>query len=283
MSEINCSVCGAALSFDVFTGEPRPCPNCGTKPPVNAEGHIVASDEHQQNLRNQKYFEVATVIILILVGFGYLAISIGNRPIAGDGTSTLANLASVVGSVDFVQGDQVESAEHVFHPYTREGDLHTAIDFVLREGKERVDTIIVSVSLPPGTELPSNERAGELAQEAFNDVAELSDRLVPTSLEGLSNAVRTTTDVADGDTAFLKGVAQTANGWKITYILYRNVEPNESGIPFLLFIYQHLEAASDPAQEAFSKALFTAANDGMTIRTALAESAALTESAPNAE
>lgn len=274
MSDVDCPNCGTALNFDVLTGEPRPCPNCGTSPPVDEKGHIVASDEHSQNLRNQKFFEVATVITLILVGFGYLAISINQRPIEGDGTSTLTNLASIVSSVDFAQGEAIRAGDHRFHTYTRENDLYTAIDFVTPEADNHVDTIIVSVSLPPGEEMPSDERAGELAQQAFDDVAELSERLVPTSLEGLSKAVKTTSDVSNGDTEFMKGVAQTANGWKITYMLYRKVEPNDSGIPFLLFVYQHLEAASDPGQEAFGKVLFTAANNGNIIRNAFAESPA---------
>lgn len=274
MSAVDCPSCGTALTFDVLSGEPRPCSSCGAMPAVGDDGRLLPGVEHDKKLRNQKYFEVATVITLILVGFGYLAISIGQRPNAGDGTSTVQNLANIVSSVDFVENEATLAADHRFHTWTREDDLYTSIDFVTRGDADTVDAIIVSVSLPPDTEMPSDERAGELAQEGFNDVAELSDRLVPTSLEGLSKAVNTVTNVVDGDTAFMKGVAQTANGWKITYILYRQVEPNASGIPFLLFIYQHLDAASDPAQESFNSAVFTAANDGRIIRDAMVESAA---------
>lgn len=272
MSGIPCPSCGEALTFDVLSGEPMACASCGVKPAVDQQGHFVPGEAHQLKLNRQKYFEIATVITLILVGFGYLAISIGNQPNAGDGTTTISNQTSILLSANFDQQESVRAMDRRFDSFSKQGDtLLTTVDLISADGVDSAEAVIFSVGIPEEEAMPSVEDAEKMVQEAFDAVADLGERLVPTSTDGLSKAVNTTVVVSEDGVRFMKGVAQTASGWKITYLAYREVDDDASPVPLLLFLYQRLDAASNPDLEAFNGILFGAANDGLNIRQAMLE------------
>lgn len=270
MNSIQCPSCGEPLAFDVLSGEPRPCAKCGAVPPVDENGKILRDADQQQTINRQKYFEIATVIILIIVGFGYLAISTGRSPDAGDGTTTITNHTAILLSDGYDQAESTRAMGQRFHSFRLRGDtLLTSVDLVSADDGERTQLIIFSVGLPSEKAMPSDDEAATMVQEAFDAVAELGERLVRQSTQGLSKAVNTTVAVTNDDTRFHKGVAQTSSGWKITYVAYREVDEEGDTIPLLLFIYQRLDAASDPALEPFNHVLFSAANDGKNIRQAM--------------
>ena len=98
MSSLDCPSCGNALVVDALTGEPRPCAECGALAEVDESGKLLPNPEHQSNINRQKYFEIATVIIMIIVGFGYFAIS-NSSP--GIGSTATEDLAAILRSENF--------------------------------------------------------------------------------------------------------------------------------------------------------------------------------------
>ena len=154
-----------------------------------------------------------------------------------------------------------------FTGFVKQGKIfRTTIDLIAAKDNDATEAIIFATSLPAGRPFPSDDIAEAAVQESFNEIVGLGALLVPASTEGLSKAANTTTEVKSGDIDFRKGVAQTSSGWKITYIAYREYEENGGEVPLLLFIYQRLDAASNPALETFNEILFSAANDGLNIR-----------------
>jgi hypothetical protein len=271
LEPIHCPSCGTALAVDVFTKEPRPCTECGAIPTLDDSGRLIPDAEHQNSINRQKYFEIATVITIIIVGFGYFAISIGRTPGGDVGSTTIENLGAILRSEGF-EGSQASTAlDREFTGFVKQGKiLRTTIDLVGAVDSDVTEAIIFATSLPTGRPFPSDDIAKAAVQESFNEIVHLGELLVPASTDGLSKAANTTTEVKSGDINFRKGVAQTSSGWKITYIAYREYDENGEDIPLLLFIYQRLDAASNPALETFNEILFSAANDGLDIRETMA-------------
>ena len=233
---------------------------------VDESGKLIPEADHQTNINRQKYFEIATVIIMIIVGFGYFAISSGRAGIEVTGSTSATDLGAILRSENFEQLESETILGQTFDRYrVQNGLLRTVVDVVSTDGDEQTNAIIFSAGLPGDTPFPSDDIAEKAIQDSFDEIARLGELLVPSSIEGLSKAVNTTVPVSNSITEFRKGVAQTNSGWKITYIAYRAYEEDGSDIPLLLFVYQRLDAASDPAQESFNKTLFTAANEGENI------------------
>ncbi len=230
----------------------------------------MPDEDHQQKINRQKYFEIASVIILILVGFGYMAISSGRNAAPGDGTSTIANLSALIEGQGFQVLGSSMALTREFHGFSEQGDiLNTSVELVSPESGQDAEAIIFAVGHPQGTPFPSDDVAEAAVQAAFDRVAKLGEVLVPSSSQGLSTAVNTTVEVSSGAVRYLKGVAQTSNGWKITYVAYREYEGGGGQVPLLLFVYQRLDAASDPALEDFNQVLFTAVNESTNIKQAM--------------
>lgn len=274
MTNINCPSCGHELAVDVLTKEPRPCPQCGSVATVDETGRLIPDAEHQGNINRQKFFEIATVIVLIIVGFGYFAISNGRTFNQASGSTTTPDLSAILRSENFVSEDAFNALGKTVHSFHAQGDLlYTSIDLIAENGSDETEAIIVVADLPAGTPFPSDDITGHAVQETFDEITRLGELLIPSSTQSLSKAVSTTVPVSNGSTRFHKGVAQTNSGWKITYIAYRAYEENGKDIPLLLFIYQRLDAASDPTQESFNQILFNAANNGVNIRQAILDHA----------
>jgi hypothetical protein len=271
VSALNCPSCGTQLTFDVFSGEPRPCTNCGARAAVNETGTINQDPEHQQNINRQKYFEIATVIILILVGFGYLSISTGQTPAANDGSAKIHDLVDIVEGMDYISGDVLQAGEQTIHPLHLTGPiLNSSVDIISATDSEVAHTIILSVHFPANETFPADDIAEPAIQEAFNASATLGELLVPRSTESLSKAVNTTAEKKKDGKHLFRGAAQTSSGWKISYIAYREIDKTgDRDIPLLLFIYQQLDAASDPMLQTFNERMFATVNAGGDIRDAL--------------
>ncbi len=270
MTSINCPSCGHELAFDVLSGEPRPCSQCGAVPEVDESGRLVPDAEHQLNISRQKFFEVSAVVVMIIVGFGYFAISKGRTEANATGSTTVTDLSAILRAENFEERDSSTALDQTFHQFLLgNAILQTSVSLVSDEGSEQTYAILISAGLPAGKTFPPDDIAEKAIQDTFDEIADLGELLVPSSTQGLSKAVHTTVPVSNGSTRLRKGVAQTSSGWKITYIAYRAMEENEVEMPLLLFIYQRLDAASDPSRQNFNQVLFTAANEGANILRAM--------------
>ena len=257
---MTCPQCGAPLNIDVLTREPRPCTECGATYSLDSAERPQPEAEHQQTINRQKYFEIASVIIMILVGFGYLALSINNRESASTSVSgTVEDMPSVLTTQGYTAEGTTTILDQRFDTFTHQGGiLRTTVDLMSLGAKadSEINAFIIAVGLPANQPLPPDGVIAPAVQDAFNVVAELGEALLPHSTPGFEKAVATTAPIQLNAVYHLKGVAQTSSGWKITYINYRAYEENEQGIPLLLFIYEQLNTASDTELEDFHLALY---------------------------
>lgn len=269
MSHMTCPQCGAPLNIDVLTREPRPCAQCGTEYSLDSEMRPKPDAELQQTINRQKYFEIAAVVIMILVGFGYLAISTNKSQTAASNQASPTDLASMLTTQGFQEAIPSTILGQEFQTYTQQNEiLQTTVDLISfgEESQSAIGTILIAVSLPKDRPLPPDEIIEPAIQKTFNAVTELGEGLVPHSTHGLEKAISTTVPISNTPIQHHKGVAQTSSGWKITYINYREVQESEYETPFLLFIYQKLSIASNPHYESFHKTLYTAINSGQNIK-----------------
>lgn len=263
MISMTCPQCGAELAIDVLTREPRPCGACGVVFSLESSERPQPEAEHQHAINGQKYFEIAAVIVMILVGFGYLAISNGQESVAtpisqGDYPSLLSEHGFRAVDSTTLQGLSFETFQR------DQGLLRSTVDLISFEaaGQQTLGAIVVAVALPKERPFPSDALIEPAVQEAFNGASLLAEALVPHSTPGLEKAVKTTAPITQGSLNHHKGVAQTHSGWKITYINYREYAGNGEDVPLLLFIYETLDFASDVEVKNFHEALYTSARLG---------------------
>ncbi len=218
--------------------------------------------EHQHRINRQKGFEIGTVIILIAVGVGYFAIS--NRASQGraDGPITMSSVSNVVFAHDFEPTGESSILDRRFLSFSREEPiLRTSLDIISGEDDEEVEALLIVVSHPGGKPFPSDDIAERAIQEGLDEMSDLGQGLIPSSHTALQKAVITMSAGKEG-LLHNKGVAQTSDGWKITYITYREYEETGEDIPLLLFPYQRLSAASDPERSEFNRVLYESINAG---------------------
>ena len=272
MTQMTCPQCGAALSIDLLTREPRPCSTCGTIFSLDSPDRPNPDPDHQQSINRQKYFEIAAVIIMIIVGFGYLAISTGIDQNSASTHQTKAQLSSILTEQGFQSTDSPTIQGQSFQTFTQQGELlRTTVDLISYsdDTQTALGTILIAVSLPEGHPFPPDTIIEPAVQKAFNTVTDLTEALVPHSTPGLEKAVSTTVPMSINSVKHHKGVAQTSSGWKITYINYREYKDGEHEVPLLVFIYQKLSVASNSNFESFHQALYKAVNEGGDIKNIL--------------
>ncbi len=269
MTNMVCPQCGNALNIDVLTREPRPCGQCGTVFSLDSNEKPNPDPTHQHAINRQKYFEIAAVVIMILVGFGYLALSTSKTQVANPHQVAATDVSSAVLKAGFEETDTASILGQQFTTYTRQtGILHTTIDLVTADNDPQpsVDTIVIAVSLPANRPFPPDTVIEPAVQEAFNAVVDLGETLLPVSTPGLKKAVATTATITANAVDHQKGVAQTSSGWKITYINYREYKESPEAVPLMLFVYQRLDTASHPDHADFQKALYEAINTGKEVK-----------------
>ena len=108
---------------------------------------------------------------------------------------------------------------------------------------------------------------------AVNAVADLGTRLVLHSDEAIQKALDTSVFERDADRPHDKGVAATQDGWKITYVVFKEFDESEEALPALTLVLQSLEAASDPKLADLNRALYRAVEAGEDARLALVSAA----------
>ena len=218
--------------------------------------------KHQRRIDKQKGFEIAAVIVTIIVGLGYFALS--NRAPAGqgDGSDTVANLLHIITSNGYASEGESLILGKKFHSYRRQdGVLQNTIDLIEDVETESVEAILIVVGHPGGETFPPDKVAEAATQDALDTMVQFGEALVPSSTPALRKAAATMSPAKRG-LMHNKGVAQTSDGWKVTYIAYREYEEDGEAVPLLLFLYQRLSAASSPGLAGFNRVLYDAINAG---------------------
>lgn len=276
MTQMTCPQCGAALNIDILTREPRPCTECGTTFSLDSSDRPQPDAEHQQNINRQKYFEIAAVIVMILVGFGYMALSTGKGLKVTSIQNSSSSLSATLTENGYTYTQSIGLRGQQFQTYTQQkGVLQTTVDLISYgdNAHDTIGTFVIAVSIPKGHSFPPDAIIEPAVQEAFNAVITLGEALLPKSTHGLQKAVSTTALMRTGSIKHLKGVAQTSSGWKITYINYREHKESEFDTPLLLFIYQKLSFASNSQYESFHKELYKASGEGQEIKRVMSQGA----------
>jgi len=275
-----CPHCGHSLTRDVLTGELRPCTNCGSMiGSINEKAEF--EPEHLDRLRKQKIFEIGIVVTLIVVGVVYLS-TFAKQPIGESARSTdVAEYDSVIESRGYAHVSDISAGGKAIRSFRLRLDtIEHEVFLVAPTDSESVEAFILSASVPAGDEFPKGDAANDLVQKSFNLLGRLAESLLPTTKTALEKAIATTTP-GKGKAAHEKGVAQTTDGWKVTYIMYRSYEDDGSKIPLLLFIFQQLDAASNIENETFNRYLYAGVNDGKTIQAVMNEFVRVTEGGTN--
>lgn len=261
MSDVVCPSCGNPLQTDALSGEIRPCSRCGSVRGMPSE-KPVPDPEHQHRIKRQKIFEIGAVMVMIVVGVGYFAISNRASQSRTVGPITMSSFSNIVFANDFEATGDTSILGHRFRSYSREEPiLWTSLDIISAEDDEAVEALLIVVSHPGGTPFPTDEVAERAIQEGLDEMADLCEHLIPSSNLALQKAVITMSAGKEG-VLHNKGVAQTSDGWKVTYITYREYEETGEDIPLLLFLYQRLSAASDPELGDFNRVLYESINSG---------------------
>jgi hypothetical protein len=272
-----CPHCGTPLMRDVLTGDLRPCNHCGSMiGSINEKAEF--EPDHLERLRKQKIFEIGIVVTLIIVGVVYLS-AFSKRPSGPNARSTsIDEFSTVIDSRGYELVSESNSEEKQFHSYQRSfGILQHDLHVIAPTQSDQVEAFTISASVPAGEQYPQAQQADDATQKSFNSIVNLAESLLPTSTDALKKAAATVTE-GKGSTRHEKGVAQTTDGWKVTYIMYRKAEDDGSEIPLLLFLFQRLDAASNPDNESFNRVLFNGIGNGKPIQSIIDEIGAAPES-----
>jgi hypothetical protein len=223
--------------------------------------------EHQRRITNNKWFEVVTVILMIVVGFGYLAWRNYRANTHIDPARTLSESAKEIEreggtklSVSSLFGRQVLS-------YTQKMDIFDCnVDLIGMDPDSPLETAIIWLTPQPGKWAPE----GNSLLKAVNGVGELGQKLVKSSSEAMDKAAKTMELIGDTKRPHDKGVAATNDGWKITYVTYRgfdeNADPPEA---VLYYILQRMSAGEDGSLAVFNRTLYDAVKQGIDAKLAV--------------
>ena len=222
--------------------------------------------EHQQKITRQKWFEIITVILLILAGTGFLAWRNNHTHTHLDANSTITESGEALESAGFEAEGTTSILNRQFATFHEKLDIFDCrIDLVGTGPDAPMETAIVWLTPIAGTWSPT----AESLQAAVNRVGELGQTLVQTSGEALVTATSTLSSIRDVKRPHERGVAATSDGWKVTYVTYQGFDENASPEPVLVLILQKLSAGSDSELADFNRTLYQAVDDGMDIKTAL--------------
>lgn len=221
--------------------------------------------EHQQKITRQKWFEIATVIGLIVLGAGILAWrqAENRRP---EPSTTLPDAAKAVEAAGYAAKAGGTAFGQQFLSFEKPlDDFRCTVDLAGASAAAPMDLCIVTLLPLPGKAVP----AAEALQKAVNDVGILGQKLVRSSAEAFDRAAKAMKPVTDTPRLHDKGVQQTSDGWKLTYVTYRSYDEHAEAQPMLCYVLQRQSTASDPALEGMNQALYAAVKAGSAPRAAL--------------
>lgn len=226
----------------------------------------LPTPDHQRRITRGKIFEIGVVVLLVITGVGYLAWREHAAHSRVDPARTLAESASVVQD----EGGKASGTSTLFGrqvlSFSQTRDIFDYHVELMGKGPESpVETAIIWLSPAPGKWSPGKTSL----QDAVNAVGELGQRLVHTSADALDKAVKTMEFVGGVKRPHDKGVAATSDGWKITYVTYRNFDEEKDPQPVLYLILQRMSAGEDESLAVFNRTLYESVNEGIDLWTAL--------------
>lgn len=219
----------------------------------------LPTPEHQRKITGNKWFEVITVVLMIVVGFGYLAWRNSGGISDGDPARTLGESAHRIELDGAVQAENtLVFGRHLLSYTQNAGIFERHIDLVGTDLKSPLETAIIWLTPNSGDWKPTDQSL----LDAVNGVGELGRRLVVSSSDALAKAVNTMEFIKDSERPHDKGVAATTDGWKITYVTYHGFDEHADPQPVLYFVLQRMSAGEDDALGVFNRTLYEAIQRG---------------------
>jgi hypothetical protein len=221
---------------------------------------------HRRRITREKLFEVVSVILLIICGFGYLSYRNYRTHHHVEPATSLAESIRTIEATGAVADGQTTIHGLQFISFRQKLDPFAChIDLVGVASDAPLDAAVIWLTPNPGQWSPTEESL----QIAVNSVGQIGQKLVTASSDAFEKAANTMTVVSDTARPHEKGVAGTSDGWKITYITYRSFDENSEPQPVLFLILHRLSAASDDQHAELNRALYEAVEKGDDVKTAL--------------
>lgn len=239
--------------FDPTTGKahPRQAPPPAPEP------------EHQQKITREKWFEIISVMLLIIGGMAFLMWRNGHNHERTGPVNSVAEAAIRLETRGLTPTGKEKVGGREFSGYQKSlHEFECNVDLTGRDTDAPLETAMLWLQAKSADPAP----AGQAVQDAVNEVSHLASVLVPAAEEAIQKAVHTSERLSDGPRSYDKGVAATNDGWKVTYVTYATVENTQQ--PVLVLVLQSLDAGSDPALGEFNRTLYQSIARGISARSA---------------
>jgi hypothetical protein len=221
---------------------------------------------HRKRILREKGFEIATVVLLVVGGVGFLIWRDARSHSAPDPARSLAASAEAMEAAGGVPSEPVALPARQLLTFRQEiGDFVCRVGLVGEGPESPLETAVIWAT-------PESGRADlstEALQKLVDGTALLAQKLVRSSSRAVETAANTMEVVRDGDRLHDKGVGQTGDGWKVTYVTFRSFDEDAPLLPVLYLVLQRLSAASDPALARFNQRLYETVNRGEDVGAAL--------------
>ncbi len=223
--------------------------------------------EHQRKITRNKWFEVIMVMLMIVVGFGYLAWRNSGTVPPENASNTLQAAITAVKADGATQLTSTTIGDRTMASLSKKlAGFNCNVELLAKSPNEPLETAIIWLAPPAGTFNPSENTM----LEVVNGVGELGHKLVPSTAEAMEKAVKTSEHIKDSPRPHQRGVAATNDGWKVTYVTYQNYD--EAASPpqaVLYYVIQRLTAGEDESLGPFNRALHEAILEGADAKQAI--------------
>ena len=236
-------------------------------PPAPTFGLPLPTPEHQRKITRNKWFEVVTVMLMIVIGFGYLAWRNSGRAASFNAAQTLEASISAMKEDGATQLSSTTIGNRTMASLSKKlAGFDCNVELLGKYPNAPLETAIIWLAPPAGTFSPSDS----LMLEVVNGVGELGHKLVPSTAEAMEKAVKTSELIKDSPRPHQRGVAATNDGWKVTYVTYGNYDETASPPQAVLYyVIQRLSAGEDETLGPFNRALHEAILQGADAKQAI--------------
>lgn len=226
----------------------------------------LPTPEHQHRITRQKWFEIVTVVVLIAAGLGFLWWRDYRSHHRVDPALTMSESGRAIEDQGCGPSGKASIQGRQFWSFARRLDgFECHVDLIGVGADQPLETAVIWLTPLAGQESPSEESL----QRVVNTVGHLGQTLVASSTQALETASKTMEWIGDAPRPHEKGVAGTKDGWKLTYVTYREHDDSEESQPMLCLVLQRLTAASEPGLSELNRGLHQAVHEGVDIKTAL--------------
>ncbi|MCC6153742.1 MAG: hypothetical protein IT367_08295 [Candidatus Hydrogenedentes bacterium] len=223
-------------------------------------GLPLPTPEHQRKITRNKWFEVITVILMIVIGFGYLAWRNSGTVPPANASNTLQAAITAVKADGATQLTSTTIGDRTMVSLSKKlAGFDCNVEVLGKSPNEPLETAIIWLAPPPGAFSPSDSSM----LEVVNGVGELGHKLVPSTADAMEKAVKTSELIKDAPRPHQRGVAATNDGWKVTYVTYQNYDETANPTQAVLYyVIQRLSAGEDESLGPINRALHKAILEG---------------------